>query len=84
MPCLNSTVRPHARPRHGLRIGPLAALRWDQMDLKMLLFHVARLKRGLARATHPLRGPSFRRSAQLEREQRPSAPSIFTTSDVAR
>ncbi len=42
--------------RHGLRASELTALRWDQVDLKVGLLHVARLKRGDA-STHPLRGP---------------------------
>src|SRR5450759_4660468 len=39
--------------RHGLRVSELVALRWDQVDLKAGLLHVARLKNGLA-STHPI------------------------------
>src|SRR5262245_38964201 len=42
--------------RHGLRVSELVALRWDQMDLKAGLLHVARVKNGMP-STHPLRGP---------------------------
>jgi integrase len=42
--------------RHGLRVSELVALRWDQVDLKAGLLHVARLKNGIA-STHPIRGP---------------------------
>src|SRR5262249_50811569 len=45
--------------RHGLRVGELVALRWEQVDLTAGLLHVARLKRGLA-STHPLRGSEIR------------------------
>jgi len=64
--------------RHGLRVGELVALRWDQVDLKAGLLHVVRLKRGLA-STHPLRGPELRALRQLQREQQPASPYIFST-----
>jgi integrase len=44
--------------RHGLRVSELVALRWDQVDLKAGLLHVARLKNGLA-STHPERVNDF-------------------------
>src|SRR5688572_30758451 len=34
--------------RHGLRVGELVTLRWEQLDIKAGLFHVARLKNGVA------------------------------------
>jgi integrase len=52
--------------RHGLRVGELVALRWEQVDLKQGLLHVARLKRGLP-STHPLRGPELRALRKLQR-----------------
>jgi len=52
--------------RHGLRVGELVALRWDQVDLKIGLLHVARLKHGAA-STHPLRGPELRALRRLQR-----------------
>ncbi len=34
--------------RHGLRVSELVTMRWEQIDLKAGLVHVARLKNGLA------------------------------------
>jgi len=45
--------------RHGLRVSELVTMRWEQIDLKAGLVHVARLKNGLA-STHPIRGPELR------------------------
>jgi integrase len=42
--------------RHALRASEIAALRWDQIDLKAGMLHVTRLKNG-SPSTHPLRGP---------------------------
>jgi len=61
--------------RHGLRVSELVALRWDQVDLKAGLLHVARLKNGLA-STHPLRGPELRALRELKRDY-PSSPYLF-------
>jgi type 1 fimbriae regulatory protein FimB/type 1 fimbriae regulatory protein FimE len=63
--------------RHGLRVGELVALRWDQLDLKAGLLHVARLKHGVP-STHPVRGPELR---ALRRQQRdyPTSAYVFTT-----
>src|SRR5438128_1597347 len=63
--------------RHGLRVGELVALRWDQVDLKAGLLHVARLKHGVP-ATHPLRGPELRALRRLQREHEASAY-VFVT-----
>lgn len=63
--------------RHGLRIGELCALRWDQVDFDQGLLHVRRLKRGIP-SVHPLRGPEIRALRQLKREMGPSAY-LFTT-----
>ncbi|MGH7117525.1 MAG: tyrosine-type recombinase/integrase [Acetobacteraceae bacterium] len=41
--------------RHGLRVSELVSLRWDQVDLRQGLLHVARIKHGIA-SVHPLRG----------------------------
>src|SRR5262249_18133677 len=63
--------------RHGLRVSELVALRWDQVDLKGGLLHVARLKNGVP-GTHPLRGPELRALRRLQRDYSP-APYVFTT-----
>ncbi len=52
--------------RHALRVGELIALRWDQVDLKVGLLHVKRLKNGLP-STHPLRGVELRALKELKR-----------------
>ena len=58
--------------RHGLRVSELVTMRWDQVDLKAGLVHVARLKNGLA-STHPIRGPELRALRELKREY-PESP----------
>jgi type 1 fimbriae regulatory protein FimE len=63
--------------RHGLRVSELVALRWDQIDLKQGMLHVARLKNGVA-STHPLRGPELRALRRLRREYVDS-PYVFAT-----
>jgi type 1 fimbriae regulatory protein FimE len=64
--------------RHGLRVGELVALRWEQVDLTAGLLHVTRLKRGLP-STHPLRGPELRALRRLQREQGSACPYVFAT-----
>lgn len=63
--------------RHGLRVSELVSLRWEQVDLKHGLLHVARLKNGLP-STHPLRGPELRALRRLQRDDMAS-PYVFTT-----
>ncbi len=63
--------------RHGLRVSELVALRWEQVDLKAGLLHVARLKNGLA-STHPIRGPELRALRELKRDY-PSSPYLFVS-----
>src|SRR5207249_4008979 len=63
--------------RHGLRVGELVALRWDQVDLEQGLLHVTRLKHGVP-STHPLRGPEIRALRRLRREYG-TCPYVFTT-----
>jgi len=63
--------------RHGLRVTELVSLRWDQVDLKAGLLHVARLKNGLA-STHPIRGPELRSLRELKREY-PNSPYLFVS-----
>ncbi len=64
--------------RHGLRVGELVALRWDQVDLRAGLLHVSRLKGGVP-STHPLRGPELRALRRLRRLYSGSAAYVFTT-----
>jgi type 1 fimbriae regulatory protein FimE len=63
--------------RHGLRVGELIALRWDQVDLAKGFLHVVRLKNGLA-STHPIRGAELRVLRQLLRLNGES-PYVFTS-----
>jgi integrase len=49
-------------------------MRWEQIDLKAGLVHVARLKNGLASA-HSIRGPELR---ELRRDY-PETPYLFVT-----
>lgn len=63
--------------RHGLRVAELCALRWDQVDLRLGVLHVYRLKRGIP-SVHPLRGPEIRALRRLKRES-PASPYLFVT-----
>jgi type 1 fimbriae regulatory protein FimB/type 1 fimbriae regulatory protein FimE len=64
--------------RHGLRAIELAQLRWDQIDLKAGVLHVARRKNG-SPSTHPLRGPELRGLRSWKRQQNDGAPYVFTS-----
>jgi integrase len=64
--------------RHGLRASELIALRWEQIDLKAGVLHVARLKHG-SPSTHPLRGPELRALRASKREQGGTMPYVFTS-----
>jgi len=63
--------------RHGLRVSELVSMRWEQIDFKAGLVHVARLKNGLA-STHPIRGPELRALRELRRSY-PDSPYLFVT-----
>ena len=63
--------------RHGLRVSELVTLRWEQVDLKTGLMHIARLKNGLP-STHPIRGPELRALRELRRDY-PESPYLFVT-----
>lgn len=63
--------------RHGLRVSELVGLRWDQVDLKQGLLHVARRKNGTP-STHPLRGPEIRALRRLERDY-PETQYVFVS-----
>jgi Phage integrase family len=54
--------------RHGLRVGELCALRWDQVDFSQGFLHVARLKHGVP-SVHPLAGEELHALRGLRREQ---------------
>ena len=64
--------------RHGLRVSELCDLRWDQVDFKSANLHVRRVKKGTP-STHPLQGDETRALRQLQREQEPKSPFIFTS-----
>jgi type 1 fimbriae regulatory protein FimB/type 1 fimbriae regulatory protein FimE len=61
--------------RHGLRVGELVRLLWDQVDFPQGLLHVARLKRGVP-SVHPLSGEELRALRRLRREQ-PEGRHVF-------
>jgi len=63
--------------RHGLRVGELVRLRWDQIDLQRGTMHVNRTKSGEA-GTHPLSGRELRALRQLKRIYKES-PFVFVT-----
>ncbi|CAK9254213.1 unnamed protein product [Sphagnum jensenii] len=63
--------------RHGLRVSEIASLQWQQVDLKIGLLHVKRLKKGIP-STHPLRGLELRVLRQLARDY-PDSPYIFVS-----
>lgn len=63
--------------RHGLRVGELVELRWDQVDLDAGELHVSRLKRGKP-STQPLSGDEMRAFRKLRRES-PEGPYVFVT-----
>lgn len=64
--------------RHAFRVGEIAALRWDQVDLKKGLLHVSRTKNGTP-STHPLRGIELRALRQLQREFRDDSAYVFVS-----
>ncbi len=53
--------------RHGLRVGEVTILRWEQIDFQQGFLHVKRIKNGLA-STHPLRGVEMRALRKLKRD----------------
>ena len=64
--------------RHGLRVSELVDLRWDQIDFDQRRLHVRRVKQGTP-ATHPILGDELRALRQLQREQEPKSPFVFTS-----
>lgn len=63
--------------RHGLRVGELIGLRWNQVDLQQAYLHVRRLKHGKP-AVHPIPGGELRALRQLKREY-PDSPFLFVS-----
>src|SRR5450830_578759 len=64
--------------RHGLRVSELVDLRWDQVDFATATLHVRRVKQGTP-STHPMLGDELRALRQLQREQEPKSPFVFTS-----
>ena len=64
--------------RHGLRVGELVALRWDQVDFDGGLLHVSRLKHGVP-SVHPISGRELRGLRALKREQAVGSRYMFMT-----
>ena len=64
--------------RHGLRVAELIDIRWDQVEFENARLHVRRAKNGTA-SVHPIHGDELRALRQLQREQDPKSPFVFTT-----
>ena len=64
--------------RHGLRAQELCDLEWSQIDWKAATLHVRRVKSGKP-AAHPIRGDELRALRELQRNQEPTSPFVFTT-----
>ncbi len=64
--------------RHGLRVGELVDLKWDQFDFKRGESHINRMKNGTP-AMHPIEGDEIRLLRQLQRKH-PDSPSCRPTS----
>jgi type 1 fimbriae regulatory protein FimB/type 1 fimbriae regulatory protein FimE len=63
--------------RHGLRVGELVSLRWDQVDFESALLHVTRSKNGTP-SNHPIGGKEARALRRLRRANGP-ATHVFIT-----
>ena len=64
--------------RHGLRVGELIDLRWDQIEFESARLHVRRSKNGTP-SVHPIHGDELRALRKLQREQDPKSPFVFMT-----
>ena len=58
--------------RHGLRVGELIDLRWDQIEFENARLHVRRAKNGTP-SVHPIHGDELRALRRLRREQDPKS-----------
>ena len=54
--------------RHGLRVGELCALTWDQIDFSQGMMHVRRIKNGMA-SVQQIGGEEMRALRALQREE---------------
>jgi integrase len=63
--------------RHGLRVGELVSLRWDQVDFKQAVLHVNRSKNGTA-SNHPI-GKQESRSLRGLRLDKALSAYVFVT-----
>lgn len=61
---------------HGLRVGELVNLRWEQVDFESGNLHVRRVKQGTP-ATHPIPGRELRALRQLRRDSQ--SPFVFVS-----
>lgn len=70
--------------RHGLRVGEIVALRWEQVDFKNAALYVQRLKQGRP-STHPLYSPQLRALRQLKRmaSKEHKSPYVFLSERLA-
>jgi Phage integrase family len=64
--------------RHGLRVGELVNLKWEQVDLDGAVLHVNRLKSGTP-STQPLTGRELRALRRLRREAKAASPFVFVS-----
>ncbi len=63
--------------RHGLRVGELVDLQWDQFDFKRGEAHINRMKNGTP-AIHPIEGDELRLLRRLQLKY-PDSPFVFTS-----
>jgi type 1 fimbriae regulatory protein FimE len=63
--------------RHGLRVGEVIDLKWDQVDLQTGKLHVNRLKNGDA-SVHFIEGDELRALRKLQRDY-PDSPFVFAS-----
>lgn len=67
--------------RHALRVSEVSCLRWDQIDLKLALLHVRRVKNGLP-SVHPLHGCELRALRRLKNEY-PGVAYVFISERIS-
>jgi len=63
--------------RHGLRVGELVDLKWEQFDFKRGEAHINRMKNG-SPAIHPVEGDELRSLRRLKLKY-PDSPFVFTS-----